>query len=110
MSLRVAADSSRAFDDGVWSVGLGELAAGVADAVLSALNLREGRGAPERKLVEYLAARKLLLVLGNCEHLVGPVADPAETLLRSCPDVRILATSREPLGVLGERRRCGCRR
>ena len=104
LALRIAADSSRAFDDGVWSVGLGELydPGAVVDAVLSALNLREGPGPPETQLVEYLTERKLLLVLDNCEHLVGPVANLAETLLRSCPDVRILATSREPFGIGGE--------
>ncbi|GAF49140.1 putative LuxR family transcriptional regulator [Rhodococcus wratislaviensis NBRC 100605] len=104
LALRVATDSSRAFADGVWSIGLGELydRGGVVEAVLSALNLREGRGAPDTQLVEYLTSRKLLLVLDNCEHLVGPVADLTETLLRSCPDVRILATSREPLGIGGE--------
>ncbi|MFD9661036.1 ATP-binding protein [Rhodococcus sp. NPDC059968] len=104
LALRVAADSSRAFDDGVWLVGLGELydPSAVVDVVLSVLNLREGPGSPERQLVEYLTARKLLLVLDNCEHLVGPVAGLAESLLRSCPDVRILATSRESLGIGGE--------
>ncbi|MFD9661012.1 ATP-binding protein [Rhodococcus sp. NPDC059968] len=105
LALRVAAESSRAFDDGVWSVGLGELndPGAVVDAVLSALRLSEGRSAaPESLLVEYLAARKLLLVLDNCEHLVEPVADLAVALLRACPELRILATSREPLGIGGE--------
>ncbi|WP_009476146.1 LuxR C-terminal-related transcriptional regulator [Rhodococcus sp. JVH1] len=105
LALRVAADASRAFDDGVWLVGLGELhdPDTVIDAVSSALKLREGRGGPpETLLVEYLAVRKLLLVLDNCEHLVEPVAALAETLLRSCPELRILATSREPLGIGGE--------
>ena len=105
LALRVAADSSRAFDDGVWLVGLGELhdPGTVVDAVPSALKLREGRGGQtETLLVEYLAARKLLLVLDNCEHLVESVAVLAETLLRSCPGLRIVATSREPLGIGGE--------
>ena len=104
LALRVAADSSRAFVDGVWPVGLGELydTGAVVDAVLSALNLREGRGTPEAQLVEYVAARKLLLILDNCEHLVEPVAALAGSLLRSCPDLRILATSRESLGIGGE--------
>ncbi|KAF0957050.1 hypothetical protein MLGJGCBP_01127 [Rhodococcus sp. T7] len=105
LALRVAADSGRAFDDGVWLVGLGELhdPGAVGDAVSSAVDLREGRdAAPETLLVEYLAARKPLLVLDNCEHLVEPVADLAVTLLRACPELRILATSREPLGIGGE--------
>ncbi|MFE5700809.1 ATP-binding protein [Rhodococcus koreensis] len=105
LALRVAAESSRAFDDGVWSVGLGELndPGAVVDEVLSALRLSEGRSAaPESVLVEYLSPRKLLLVLDNCEHLIEPVADLAVTLLRACPELRILTTSREPLGIGGE--------
>ncbi|MFC0447468.1 ATP-binding protein [Rhodococcus jostii] len=105
LALRVAADSSRAFDDGVWLVGLGELddPGAVGDAVLSSLDLREGRGDPPAALlVEYLAVRKLLVVLDNCEHLVEPVADLVDTLLRACPELRILATSRESLGIGGE--------
>ena len=89
----------------MWSVGLGELhdPDAVVDAVSSALTLREGQdAAPESLLVEYLAARKLLLVLDNCEHLVEPVAELSGTLLRACPELRILATSREPLGIGGE--------
>ncbi|GAF42905.1 ATP-binding protein [Rhodococcus wratislaviensis] len=105
LALRVAADSSRVFDDGVWLVGLGELPDpdAVVDAVLSALNVREGRGGPPQALlVEYLTARKVLLVLDNCEHLVDQVANLAIALLRACPELRILATSREPLGIGGE--------
>ncbi|MBV6756767.1 ATP-binding protein [Rhodococcus opacus] len=105
LALRVAADSLRAFDDGVWLVELGEVQepGAVVDAVLSGLGLREGGGAaPEALLVEYLVARKLLLVLDNCEHLVEPAADLAGSLLRACPELRILATSREPLGIGGE--------
>jgi predicted ATPase/DNA-binding NarL/FixJ family response regulator len=105
LALRVAADSTRAFADGVWFVGLGELRDPdtVVDAVLTALNLREGRGGPlETELVEYLTSRKLLLVLDNCEHLLEPTADLVHALLPACPDLRILATSREPLGVGGE--------
>ncbi len=103
LALRVAAESSRAFDDGVWSVGLGELndPGAVVDEVLSALRLSEGRSAaPESVLVEYLSPRKLLLVLDNCEHLIEPVADLAVTLLRACPELRILATSGNRSGLV----------
>ncbi|PBC49899.1 LuxR family transcriptional regulator [Rhodococcus sp. ACS1] len=105
LALRVAADSARAFEDGVWLVELGEVyePGAVVDAALSALGLREGAGvAPEALLVEYLEPRKLLLVLDNCEHLVEPAADLARPLLRACPELRVLATSREPLGIGGE--------
>ncbi|MEU3693077.1 ATP-binding protein [Streptomyces narbonensis] len=81
-------------------------------AVLSALRLREInlisrdgvplQDDPTAHLVEYLARRPLLLVLDNCEHVIGAAAALAETLLTHCPRLRILATSREPLGVPGE--------
>ncbi|MFJ7070681.1 ATP-binding protein [Streptomyces sp. NPDC101115] len=84
----------------------------VPGAVLSALRLRETnlinrdgvplQDDPTAHLVEHLARRPLLLVLDNCEHVVGAAAALAETLLTRCPDLRILATSREPLGVPGE--------
>jgi non-specific serine/threonine protein kinase len=53
-------------------------------------------------LTDYLRTRTLLLVLDNCEHLVDACAHLAETLLRACPQLRILASSREALGVAGE--------
>ncbi|PBC35863.1 LuxR family transcriptional regulator [Rhodococcus sp. ACPA4] len=105
LALRVAVDSRRAFEDGVWLVGLGELndTGAVVDTVSATLNLREGGGTSlEDLLVEYLTSRKLLLILDNCEHLVESIADLTSTLLHSCPDLRVLATSREPLGIGGE--------
>ncbi|MEU0405617.1 BTAD domain-containing putative transcriptional regulator [Streptomyces sp. NPDC006197] len=84
----------------------------VPGAVLSALRLREvnlitREGAqlqddPTAHLVEHLARRPLLLVLDNCEHVIDAAAALAETLLTHCPQLRVLATSREPLGVPGE--------
>ncbi|WP_329281125.1 AfsR/SARP family transcriptional regulator [Streptomyces sp. NBC_00691] len=84
----------------------------VPGAVLSALRLREvnlitREGAtpqddPTARLVEHLARRPFLLVLDNCEHVIDAAAALAETLLTDCPQLRILATSREPLGVPGE--------
>jgi non-specific serine/threonine protein kinase len=53
-------------------------------------------------LIEYLRGRTLLLVLDNCDHVVEACASLVETLLRSCPSLRVLATSREALGVAGE--------
>ncbi|MFC7449196.1 ATP-binding protein [Rhodococcus daqingensis] len=105
LALRVAEDSRRGFDDGVWLVELGELPDPtlVADTVSAALGLRDqpARSA-EDVLVEHLAARRLLLVLDNCEHLIDAVATLAETLLKACPELRVLAASREALGVAGE--------
>ncbi|WP_446048100.1 BTAD domain-containing putative transcriptional regulator, partial [Streptomyces olivaceus] len=84
----------------------------VPGAVVNALGLRETvlvtserasvQDDPVASLVEYCASRDLLLVLDNCEHLVGAVARLAETLLTRCPGLTVLATSREPLGVPGE--------
>ncbi|MGW3629073.1 BTAD domain-containing putative transcriptional regulator [Streptomyces sp. NPDC005122] len=84
----------------------------VPGAVVSALGLREtalisnetaiGQDDPLALLVEYCAARGLLLILDNCEHVIGAAAELAETLLTHCPGLTILATSREPLGVPGE--------
>ncbi|MFD8983831.1 BTAD domain-containing putative transcriptional regulator [Streptomyces sp. NPDC059564] len=96
-----------------WLVELARLdhPAAVPGAVLSALGLRENTLVAREKtpaadpadlLVEHCAHRRLLLVLDNCEHVIGAAAELAERLLTHCPGVRILATSREPLGVPGE--------
>ncbi|MEV0946699.1 LuxR C-terminal-related transcriptional regulator [Rhodococcus sp. NPDC049939] len=105
LALRVAADSRRAFDDGVWLVSLGELDEGarLVDVISATLRLQEQRtGNPEKLLTEFLSSRRLLLVLDNCEHVIAAVAALSEKLLRSCPELRILTTSREPLGIGGE--------
>jgi predicted ATPase/DNA-binding CsgD family transcriptional regulator len=101
----VAAGLLDRFQDGVWLVELASLADPtlVPRAVATVLGVREGA---ERSLTVTLAdalrAERLLLVLDNCEHLVEACAEIADALLRSCPDLRILATSRQPLGILGE--------
>ena len=107
LALEVAAGLllARAFADGVWWVELAGLSEPglVARAVASALGVREQ---PGRSLLEtvhdHLRARRLLLLLDNCEHLVEACVQLAETLLRACPHLHILATSREPLGMAGE--------
>jgi predicted ATPase len=71
--------------------------------VASAVGVREQPGQPiAQTLLDYLRTRTLLLVLDNCEHLVAACASLAEMLLRDCPGLRILATSREGLGIAGE--------
>src|SRR5688572_23656957 len=105
LALRVAAQVRRAFDAGVWLVELGQLQESslVVHSVAAALGLREQSGDPPLvRLTDYLADRRLLLVLDNCEHLVDAVAKLVDGLLRSCPQLRVLATSREQLGVTGE--------
>ncbi|MCW2856608.1 MAG: putative protein kinase/transcriptional regulator, LuxR family protein [Marmoricola sp.] len=105
LALRVAADLRRAFPDGVAFVSLAtqndpEL---VAQSIATALGL-QGRStvAVTSALVEYLSTRTILVVLDNCEHLVDAAAVLCDTLLRTCPGLRLLATSREPLRIQGE--------
>jgi predicted ATPase len=76
----------------------------VADTVAAALGLRDGGGAAGQgeRIAAALGTRRTLLVLDNCEHVVEPVAKLAELLLRAGPETRLLATSREPLGLAGE--------
>ncbi|WP_405999933.1 BTAD domain-containing putative transcriptional regulator [Streptomyces sp. NBC_00829] len=111
---RLAEEAAPAADDGAWLVELAPLddPAALPGAVLSALGLRETTliaregqqtpADPTDRLIEHLTGRAVLLVLDNCEHLVAVAAGLAETLLTHCPRLRILATSREPLGVPGE--------
>jgi non-specific serine/threonine protein kinase len=105
LALQVAADLLPSFASGAWLVELAPLAdaALVPQATAAALTIREEGGRPIlTMLTDRLRAKELLLVLDNCEHLVAACAQLAETLLRLCPDLRILATSREALSVAGE--------
>jgi non-specific serine/threonine protein kinase len=105
LAVRVAAGCEATFPDGVWFVELATETepALVLSAVARALNIDERRHrAPLATLVEGLGASRVLLVLDNCEHLLAACADLATSLLRACPNLTILATSREPLGVPGE--------
>jgi predicted ATPase/DNA-binding SARP family transcriptional activator len=98
--------------DGVWLVELAPVSSGadLAQAVQAAMGLREqtlsGVGltseSPVDRLVAALRTRNTVLILDNCEHLIGEVAALADRLLGECPRLRILATSREPLGITGE--------
>ncbi|MFE5703396.1 protein kinase [Rhodococcus koreensis] len=105
LALQVATGAGPTFDDGAWLVELGELrdASLLAEVVAGSLGVRDQSAQPgQEALVEYLASRRLLLVLDNCEQLVDAVAQFAQTVLRTCPELRILATSREPLRIGGE--------
>jgi non-specific serine/threonine protein kinase len=105
LAMAVAEELVSEYADGVWLVELAPLAdpALVAGVVAQALGLREEPGRPVLAvLADHLKERCLLLVLDNCEHLVGACAEMAEMLLRACPHLRILATSRETLEVPGE--------
>nr|WP_271212180.1 protein kinase [Rhodococcus wratislaviensis]GLK38582.1 hypothetical protein GCM10017611_54490 [Rhodococcus wratislaviensis] len=104
LALRVATNIRRAFDDGVRLVELGELRDGslLGEVVAAGLGLRQRSPRPLQTLVEFLEPRDMLLVLDNCEQVVDAAADLTETVLRTCPGLRILATSRETLDVAGE--------
>jgi predicted ATPase/DNA-binding CsgD family transcriptional regulator len=90
---------------GVWWVELAPVSdpLQMPGAVVAALEL-PGRGQPRDVFVAWLAARRALLVLDNCEHLVAACADFCQAVLKHCPQLTILATSREALGVAGEAR------
>ncbi|MFE2877181.1 BTAD domain-containing putative transcriptional regulator [Streptomyces roseus] len=124
LSQEAAEHAAEAWPDGVWLVELASIDGhgdpeDVAEAALAALGARETKlrgGAAEElraltdragdqpldRLAEHCARRRMLLILDNCEHVVGAAAELAEELLARCPGIRILATSREPLGVPGE--------
>src|SRR5690349_2706693 len=105
LALQVAARAGRAFRDGVW---LAELTA-LRDPALLVAEVARSLGLPDKSarwavasLTGYLRARQLLLVLDGCEHLADACAVMADVLLRGCPELRIIATSRHVLGVAGE--------
>src|SRR5687768_9686059 len=105
LASEIAAQSARNFAGGVVWVELAPLldAELLVNAVLAALGAEQGARPPITALLDSLRDRETLLVLDNCEHLVDACANLAEALLRECPKLRILATSREALGVGGER-------
>lgn len=105
LAMAVGSRMHARFEDGVWWTELGPLDSGdlvapTVAATVEALQL-PGQDTPS-VVVRHLRDRHLLLVLDNCEHVVTDVATLAELILRACPEVRILATSREVLGVPGE--------
>ncbi len=105
LALHVAAEVVDQFPDGVWLVDLSALSdpALVPQTVATALGLRETPGRdPVESLLVHLRTRDLLLVLDNCEHLIEACATWAERALRVVPELRVLATSREALGTVGE--------
>jgi predicted ATPase len=105
LAIHVAGDFLGELPAGAWFVDLAPVADAevVPQAVAGALGVREEPGRPlEATLAEAIGAQAMLLVLDNCEHLAAGCARLAEGLLRACPALRVLATSREGLGVPGE--------
>jgi predicted ATPase/DNA-binding NarL/FixJ family response regulator len=105
LALRTAADLERGVGDGVWLVELGGLTDAnlVPKAVMTAVGLRDESGLwPMSRLIDHLVPKRLLLVLDNCEHLLDACAVLTDSLLREASGLRVLATSRQPLGIAGE--------
>lgn len=104
LAIRLASAVQRAFHDGAWLVELGEQTDPelLGDHVAVTLGVRPVASDPLHAIIDYCADRSLLLVLDNCEHLVDAVAGFAGAVLRQCAGVKILATSRESLGMGGE--------
>jgi predicted ATPase/DNA-binding CsgD family transcriptional regulator len=105
LGLQVSAGLAGGTGDGVWLADLAPLQDPdlVAVTVADVLGIRQEPGRPALdSVVEVVGGRSLLLLLDNCEHLIGACAKLADALLRNCPNLALLATSREPLGIDGE--------
>jgi predicted ATPase len=105
LAVEVAARRHARFPDGVWLCELAPLDDGgaVSHAVAAALGVKQQHGLTiEQTVIEYLRARHLLLVMDNCEHVLDAAAKLLDQVVHHCPDVALLATSREQLGVEGE--------
>ena len=107
LAARVAKQVASRFVDGVWLIELASVADAeqVSSAVAATLGIREEPGTPAAEaLARVLARQQVLLVMDNCEHVIGVAAQLCARLLLAADDLRILATSREPLQVAGESR------
>jgi predicted ATPase/DNA-binding CsgD family transcriptional regulator len=105
LAMEVARESRRGFTGGAWFADLAPVSTGaqVAQAVATALGVPDQSARPaEEQLADHLADRELLLVLDNCEHVVEACAGLVDRLLGAAPGLRVLATSRETLGIGGE--------
>ena len=105
LCLQGAADCLERFPDGVWLVELAPLADErlLPQSVVTVLGLMEEPGISiVQTLIEHLKDKRLLLLLDNCEHLIDGCAQLVDTLIRQCPKITILASSREALGIGGE--------
>ncbi|MFF0862993.1 ATP-binding protein [Nonomuraea sp. NPDC003560] len=105
VALRLADEAAGWFPDGVWLVELAELTEQtmVSSAIASVVGVQPNAGQePLEAMAAALGGRRVLLVLDNCEHLLDATAAVTRSLLRAVPDLRVLATSRQPLDVTGE--------
>jgi predicted ATPase len=105
LGIQLAAGLLDGSGDGVWLVELAAVSdeTAVAPAICQALGIaaQPGRAALDT-LLDALALQDMLIVLDNCEHLIGACAKTADAIVRRCPRVHLVATSREPLGIGGE--------
>jgi predicted ATPase/DNA-binding CsgD family transcriptional regulator len=105
LAIRVAETLQGEYEDGIWFAELASISDGalVAQTVASCMNVQEHH---RRILIDalagYLSSRQVLLVIDNCEHLIQACAQFTDTILKKCPNLHILATSREMLGIEGE--------
>ncbi len=105
LAIQLAAELLDGSGDGVWLVELAPVSNedAVASTILDGLKIATHPGqSPLDTLVASLASQHALIVLDNCEHLIGACSKVADAILRYCPEICVLATSREPLGIAGE--------
>jgi len=105
LSIQVASELLSEYPNGAWLVELAPITDPefVARAICAIWDVSlQGNASPLTVLTEYLHAKKLLLVVNNCEHLINTCAQICETLLQVCPNIRLIASSREALGIDGE--------
>ncbi|MCT7659402.1 BTAD domain-containing putative transcriptional regulator [Mycobacterium deserti] len=105
LALEVADRSKDQFADGAWFCELAPLSDrdAIGHSVASALRLKQTPENVDEAVIDYLRTRELLLVVDNCEHVLDAAALLVDRIVRQCPGVSVLATSREPLGTEGER-------
>ena len=106
LALQVAADVIPSYRDGAWLVELAPIIDpdAIAEVVATSLGVAQRQGqSVAQSVVDFLRAKRLILIIDNCEHLLDAAARFIDEIVRSCPHVLVLATSREGLGVVGER-------
>lgn len=105
LSIEIARSVAPDFSDGLWWIDLAPLSD--ASAIAPAMTAMMGVGQQQPDVVEVvidrLAGQRALLIFDNCEHIIDGVATLVSSIHRRCPEVAVLATSREPLGISGER-------
>lgn len=105
LALELGAKTLDRFSDGVWFVELAPVSVGdfVGSAIATAINVHESQDrSVTQSLVQALYHKNILLIVDNCEHVIDAAAKIIDTLVRACPNVRVLVTSRQPLGISGE--------